>query len=223
MNILLALLYRDLCEFWNKKRRLYPIVIAPLFPILACLSTTGLLSSRSDIMRLMYLIIPVYISLETTLSQTVKYLNRGIYERYLIDKYIKKSSIVLEKWILTVSFSLIALVVSMIVQHILIYINVIEPLAVFNVWILADMLIVGFISASLGLVSAVIIRSEKNMYLYIAFLLIIMLVAFITFQIVGGYSEFALLVYLVVIGIGSCCASKKLFTSSKFINRDYDN
>lgn len=220
MNILLALLYRDLCEFWNRKRRLYPLVVAPLFPLLACLSKTGLLASRADIMRLMYLIIPIYISLETTLSQTVRYLSSGIYERYLINKYIPKACIVLEKWILTAAFSTIALVLSMIVKHILIHFGVIQALSVFNGWIFLDMLIVGLISASLGLVSAVIIRSEKNMYLYVAALLVVMVAAFLLFQLLGFYSELALTVYLVVVAAGSLAVSRRFFTSARFINRD---
>lgn len=219
MNNICIFLYRDFNELVNTKR-FYIILIAALLPITAILPVQGVLVSRESTMRLMFLLIPIYISTETILSQTVNYIKSGIYEQYFINTRIKKYQIVIEKWLLNSIYSTISIVLSFLSIVILGKLNILEPQWIFNIFILVGVYIMSFVSATVGIIASTLIRNEKNIFLYVLLLMCILLIIFGIFQMFKFYSDVILGIYLLVIGIIGVIIVNCMFTSNRFVNRD---
>lgn len=219
-NNIKTLVFRDFLEFKNNPKKFMFIFISMLFPVLSLFSRDALLSNKQCLATLMFIVGPIYICYETTLSQTVKYIKTGIYEQYFLNSGIKKYQIVLSKFAFNLLLSLISCFCSFVLILLLRKMGFSQPQFKFEFMIIIYVILSCYISSAIGIISATLMRSEKSFFLYVLLLILLFFAIFAVFNSIGRISILALVLYMVIVCFISTLIVASMYKSGRFINRD---
>lgn len=217
---IMTLVIRDFMEFKNSPKKFMYVIIASLFPVLALFSKDSVITNKQCIATLMFIIGPIYICLETTLSQTVKYIKTGIYEQYFLNSGIKKYQIVMSKFAFNLLLSLGSCCISFTLIFLLSKLGISQSIFKIDFMIVVYVILSSYISSAIGIIAATLMRSEKSFFLYGLLLIMCFLPVFIVFDKIGHISKSFLIIYMIMGSVISTLLVAKMYKSNRFINRD---
>lgn len=220
MANVITFIYRDLWEFKNKPIKFLAVLISMIFPILGGWSDNGMIADRQNLISLMVLIVPIYLSMETTLSQTSNYIREGIFEQYFLNDKIRKTQIVIAKWIFNSALSLVSCVCSCLVYQILNKSGILTTVFYMTPMLILDVIIVSYVSSVVGIIAATLIKNEKAYFIYVMCMIFILLMVFMVFDKCKLFSEWILFAYLIGISAIGTLLIQLMYKSNRFINRD---
>lgn len=167
MNIIKTLLLKDIYEYKNNfKKCLLYIAVGILMPVILFrimdANSSTLLQDTSFMFQITIVIYGMLMYCETTLFQTHRGMREGVYEKYFINKNIKKYQIVLSKYILNLLITYIVYFSTIGLNSIL---NVVmDTLVIVNYS--SSMIVTILFSCGIGtclaFMNALIIQDEKN-------------------------------------------------------------
>lgn len=220
MTNIITFIYRDFWEFKNKPIKFLAVLISMIFPVLGGWSDNGMLADRQNLVVLMVLIVPIYLSMETTLSQTSNYIREGIFEQYFLNDKIRKTQIVIAKWVFNSVLSLISCACSWLVYQILNKSGVLTTVFNLTPMLMLDVIIVSYVSSVIGIIAATLIKNEKAHFIYAMCMIFILLIVFTVFDRYKLFSEGILFAYLAGISAVGTLLIQVMYKSNRFINRD---
>lgn len=220
MNNIVMFIYRDFLEFKNRPTKLLPTFISIIFPLLGLYSNNGLIANKQYLTILMTLIAPIYISMETTLSQTSSYIKEGIFEQYFLNKRIKKHQIIISKWIINSILSLVSYMFSFLAYMLIKSGGQLSTEISTDLTLIICIIMVCYVSSAVGIIAATLIKNEKAHFSYVMCMSLILMLIFVVFDKCGNYSELILIIYLVIISVIGTLFIQLLYKSNRFINRD---
>ena len=219
-SVVSILVKRDFYELRNSPRKLVYIIIAAIIPVLSLVSKQPMINDRNNLFLFTLLAVPIYISMESTLSQTIEYIKTGIIELYFVNTQVKKYQIVVAKSLFNMFLSLLAYAITFILAIALKAMGIVSVQITFQLWWVICVLLMGFIASAIGILSATVIKSEKSFCLYIGGMILILLPIFKVLDYFVVSKVLVLILYLAIVASISIVCVSKIYQSNRFISRD---
>lgn len=219
-----TLLLKDFYEYKNNYWKImYVLIIAIIFPnfMFSVMGNKEMILADQFVM--VEVIILVFVSIlyvETTLFQVHRDVKFGIYERFFINTYLKKSQIVISKFISNLIMTFIALILLFIVNQILLTLIDIKTISMFNILFISKVCFACAIGTTIGFAFSLLIHDEKNASLYGIVCFSIYFLVYKIFEIMGMNSESIELIVLFIISVALLGCVAILFKKNKFICRN---
>ena len=179
----------------------------------------GIIYSGELLIRLMFLFIPVMMSIETTLNQSRELVQNGVFELLFINKNVVKADILFSKFVINIILSAITGGISLIFLYSVS--SILNKAFFLNIDILFvfTFIIMCLLSTAVGFISSILLKGKHGALIYSVIFVALLLSVFKAFEFFHTYSG------LVLLGIlsGSCIAAVSvclmMFKSHYFMTR----